>query len=118
MTDRVSQTRIFVNFAARFSDLIYLIARDRGLVTRNVEHSRFVAFDQNEFGHVADRNWNAEEVRHGNGSSSRTSQPTFGMSAGSMDSCILLRLLRFMCLSGIASCPSILVPIGRKRAAS
>ena len=59
MTNRVSESSIYVSGAARFRDLIYLIARDRGLEQRGVAHSRFIGFDDGKFGHMGDRNWTA-----------------------------------------------------------
>jgi hypothetical protein len=58
----VSRTTIYVSGAARFADLIYLIGKDRGLVKDDVEHSRFIAFDQLKFAHMGDRNWSAVAV--------------------------------------------------------
>ena len=42
----ISKSTLFVDGAARFKDLIYIVARDRGLQDEAVEHSRFIAFYQ------------------------------------------------------------------------
>ena len=39
----ISKSTLFVDGAARFKDLIYIVARDRGLQDEAVEHSRFIA---------------------------------------------------------------------------
>lgn len=59
MRKPISDNSIYVSGAARFRDLIYLIAKDRGLEQRGVEHSRFIAFYQGKFAHMGDRNWTA-----------------------------------------------------------
>jgi len=58
----ISKSSIFIDGAARFRDLIYLIAKDRRLVEEEVEHSRFIAFYQLKFAHMGDRNWNAVAI--------------------------------------------------------
>jgi hypothetical protein len=58
----ISKSSIFIDGAARFKDLIYLIAKDRGLVSQDIVHSRFIAFDQLKFAHMGDRNWNAVAI--------------------------------------------------------
>jgi hypothetical protein len=58
----ISKTTLYVGGAARFKDLIYVIAKDRGLAEQDVEHTRFIAFDQMKFAHMGDRNWNAVAV--------------------------------------------------------
>ena len=55
--ETISESTLFVDGAARFKDLIYIVARDRGLQDEAVEHSRFIAFDQQNFCHNGDRNW-------------------------------------------------------------
>jgi hypothetical protein len=62
MRAQISESSIFITGAARFRDLIYLIAKDRGLEAREVAHSRFIGFDQGEFGHMGDRNWSAVAI--------------------------------------------------------
>lgn len=62
MADRISQSSMYIAGAARFADLIYLIARDRGLEARGVEHSRFIAFYQGKFAHMGDRNWRSTAI--------------------------------------------------------
>ncbi len=59
MRKPISESSIYVSGAARFRDLIYLVARDRSLEGRGVAHSRFIAFDQGKFAHMGDRNWTA-----------------------------------------------------------
>src|ERR1700752_3518487 len=59
MRKPISEGSIYIAGAARFRDLIYLIARDRGLEEREVAHSRFIAFYQGKFAHMGDRNWTA-----------------------------------------------------------
>lgn len=58
----ISRTALFVDGAARFRDLIYVIARDRLLQNEDVKHTRFLGFDQMRFGHNGDRNWSAVAV--------------------------------------------------------
>lgn len=58
----ISKSSIFICGAARFSDLIYLVAKDRGLAAQDIEHSRLIAFDQLKFGHMGDRNWNGVAI--------------------------------------------------------
>jgi hypothetical protein len=58
----ISKSSVFIDGAARFKDLIYIIAKDRGLVSQEVEHSRLIAFDQFKFAHMGDRNWSAIAV--------------------------------------------------------
>lgn len=59
MEKPISKSTLFVAGAARFQDLLYLIARDKKLEHENVEHSRMIAFYQRKFAHMGDRNWNA-----------------------------------------------------------
>lgn len=58
----ISKSTLFVDGAARFKDLIYIVARDRGLQEEAVEHSRFIAFYQQNFCHNGDRNWSGIAV--------------------------------------------------------
>ncbi len=58
----ISSHTSFVDGAARFSDLIYLVAQDRGLAAQDVAHSRFVAFYRGEFCYSGDKNWSAVSV--------------------------------------------------------
>lgn len=58
----ISRTTLYVDGAARFHDLIYIVARDRALNEEGVEHSRFIGFDRMEFGHNGDKNWSALAV--------------------------------------------------------
>lgn len=62
MTHQISETSIYIAGAARFHDLIYLVTKDRGLVESDIEHSRFIAFDQGQLAHMGDRNWSAAAV--------------------------------------------------------
>lgn len=62
MGQSISNFCVFIDGAARFKDLIYLIAKDRGLAEQHIEHSRFIAFDRSEFCHMGDRNWSAVAV--------------------------------------------------------
>ena len=62
MTKRVSESHFYVAAAARFRDLIYVLARDKGLEQRDVEHSRFIGFYRGELGHIGDRNWRAVDL--------------------------------------------------------
>ena len=55
----ISKHTHFISGASRSHDLIYLIAKDRGLTDQDVAHTRFIAFYQLKFGHMGDRNWNA-----------------------------------------------------------
>jgi hypothetical protein len=57
MRKRISESTIYITGSARFRDLTYLVARDRGLESRGVAHSRFIAFYQGKFAHMGDRNW-------------------------------------------------------------
>jgi len=57
MDKPISKSTQYVSGAARFSDLIYLIGRDRGLIKDEIEHARFIGFDRGNFGHNGDRNW-------------------------------------------------------------
>jgi hypothetical protein len=58
----ISKGSLFISGAARFKDLIYLIAKDRGLLKDEVEHARFIAFYRLKFGHMGDRNWSAVAI--------------------------------------------------------
>lgn len=58
----ISKSTVFIHGAARFNDLIYIIAKDRGLIEEEVEHSRFIAFDQLKFAHMGDRNWSSTAI--------------------------------------------------------
>lgn len=58
----ISSHTMFVDGAARFRDLVYVVAKDRGLNDKDVSHSRFVAFDRSEFCHAEDHNWSAVAV--------------------------------------------------------
>lgn len=58
----ISQTTLFIDGAARFNDLIYIVGMDRGLHDKDVAHSRFIGFDQGNFGHNGDRNWSSVAV--------------------------------------------------------
>ena len=60
--ETISESTLFVDGAARFKDLIYIVARDRGLQEEAVEHSRFIAFYQQNFCHNGDRNWSGIAV--------------------------------------------------------
>lgn len=62
MSIPVSASSLYVSGAARFQDLIYLNARDRGLHEREVAHSRFIGFDQGLFAHMGDRSWSAAGI--------------------------------------------------------
>jgi hypothetical protein len=62
MASPVTQNTVFIGGAARFKDLIYVIAKDRGLLQDEVEHTRFVAFDNGKFCHNGDKNWSAVAV--------------------------------------------------------
>lgn len=55
----ISLNTLFVDGAARFHDLIYIVAKDRALNDQDVAHSRFIGFDRSNFGHNGDRNWSA-----------------------------------------------------------
>lgn len=57
MDKPISKSTQYVSGAARFSDLIYIIGRDRGLIKDEIEHSRFIGFDRGNLGHNGDRNW-------------------------------------------------------------
>jgi hypothetical protein len=58
----ISKSTIFVDGAARFSDLIYVIGKDRKLAEAEVRHARFIGWDRGTFGHNGDRNWNAVAI--------------------------------------------------------
>src|SRR5260370_37819714 len=59
MLHQLSTHSVYVTGSARFSYLVYLAIQDRGLIEKNVEHSRFIAFQRGELAHIADRNWTA-----------------------------------------------------------
>jgi hypothetical protein len=59
MPHQISKDSLYVTGAARFSYLIYLAIKDRGLVKEEVEHSRFIAFQRGQLAHMGDRNWSA-----------------------------------------------------------
>jgi hypothetical protein len=58
----ISLSTLFVDGAARFRDLVYIVAKDRSLNDKDVAHSRFIAFYQSNFCHNGDRNWSAVAV--------------------------------------------------------
>lgn len=58
----ISLKTLFVDGAARFHDLIYIVGKDRALHDQDVAHSRFIAFDQSVFCHSGDRNWSAVAI--------------------------------------------------------
>lgn len=62
MKQSISESSIYIRGAARYHDLIYLVAQDKGLEKRKVPHSRFIAFDQEEFAHMGDRNWTGVDL--------------------------------------------------------
>jgi len=62
MKQKISASSVFMSGAARFKDLIYLVTRDKKLDAEEVDHSRFIAFDQGKLGHMGDFNWNTAAV--------------------------------------------------------
>lgn len=58
----ISKSTAYVGAAARFSYLVYVLAKDRGLLAQSVEHSRFIAFQRGKFAHMGDRNWSATAI--------------------------------------------------------
>ena len=62
MAKLISASSHFVSGAARFKSLIYVIAKDRGLLADEVEHTRFIGFENGKFGHITDRNWSTVAI--------------------------------------------------------
>lgn len=62
MEKPISKSTIFVGATARFSYLVYVLGKDKGLLAQDVEHSRFIAFQRGKFAHMGDRNWNANAM--------------------------------------------------------
>lgn len=56
---QISQENFYISGAARFSYLIYLVIKDRGLADQDIEHSRFIAFQRDQLAHMADKNWSS-----------------------------------------------------------
>jgi len=53
---------MYVSGAARWKNLIYVIGKDRALHEDDVEHTRFLAFENGKFCHNGDKNWSAVAV--------------------------------------------------------
>ena len=62
MNEPLSNSSIFISGAARFSDLLYILAHDKGLAADDIDHSRFLAFDQGAPSHNGDATWRAVDL--------------------------------------------------------
>ncbi len=58
----VSTSTRFVSGAARFRDLLYIVAKDRTLAADDVCHSRFIGFDRAQLSTMGDRDWECTAV--------------------------------------------------------
>ncbi|MDB5976921.1 MAG: hypothetical protein JWR07_3681 [Nevskia sp.] len=62
MGDEFIESREFIRGAAKFHDLMYVISRDKKLVSKDIAHSSLIAIDQNDWGDAVDTNWNSTAI--------------------------------------------------------
>ncbi len=62
VSEPISHYISYVDGAARFRDLIYLVGRNRRLAQEDVEHSLFIGFYRGEYGSMENVNWSAVAV--------------------------------------------------------
>ena len=62
MSREVLESRVFINGAARYHDLVYIISKDKSMSEEDIAHTSVIGVDMGKWADCFNTNWNSTAI--------------------------------------------------------